>query len=256
MSNWNAAHYLKFGDERTRAAADLAARIQLESPQSIADLGCGPGNSTQVLRSRWPQAEILGVDNSLQMITSAKEAFPDQNWRLADIAQWTPEKPLDLVYSNAVLQWIPNHAELIRHLFSMVAGGGALAFQVPSSTYATVRTLIYDISRDPAWTARLEAPRTMFTMEPPEFYYDALAVEATNIDLWESEYHHVLESKEAIIDWIASTGLRPFLAALDNDSEREEFLKQLRARVEDAYDLRADGKVLFPFRRTFVIGYW
>lgn len=255
MFEWNAAHYLRFGDERTRAAADLAARVKLESPRTIVDLGCGPGNSTQILRTRWPPAEITGVDNSPEMIAAAQRSFPEQYWLLADLADWNPPLPVDLVFSNAVLQWVPHHQPLMRHLFGMVAPGGALAFQIPSGTFATVRTLIYDISTNPAWNARMEAARTRFTMESPAFYYDTLVADATSLDIWETEYHHVLNSKAAIVDWISSTGLRPFLAALDTEAERDQFLAELHRRIADAYESRTDGKVLFPFRRTFVIAY-
>lgn len=255
MSSWNAAHYLKYGDERTRAAVDLVARVKLQTPCTIVDLGCGPGNSTQVLRARWPEADVLGIDNSPEMIAAARQAHPEQQWQLADAAAWTAEEPVDLVYSNAALQWLPDHGALIPHLFAQVAPGGALAFQIPSSTFATLRTLIHDISHDAAWTKRMEGPRQTLTMESPAFYYDALAADAAELDVWESEYHHVLESKAAIVDWIASTGLRPFLAALETEAQREAFVTELHRRVALAYETRSDGKVLFPFRRTFVIAY-
>lgn len=255
MSNWNASHYLKYGDERTRAAEDLVARIKLDAPATVVDLGCGPGNSTQILRSRWPNSRILGVDNSPEMIAAAQGSFPNQDWLLADAADWAPATPIDLIYSNAALQWLGNHDRLIPRLLAMVASGGALALQIPSSTYAEVRTLIHEISHDPVWSDRLETPRNVLTMESPSFYYDVLVAAASELDIWETEYSHVMDSQDSIIDWIASTGLRPFLAALDNESERDAFLRQLRHRVSDAYDSRVDGKVLFPFRRTFVIAY-
>ncbi len=224
MSNWDAAHYLKYGDERTWAAADLAACVNLEQPRAMADLGCGPGNSTQILRSRWPQADTVGIDNSPEMIQAAKRSFPDQNWLLADAAEWSPAEPVNLVYSNAALQWLPNHAVLIPHLFRLVASDGALAFQIPSSSFATVRKLIHEISHDPAWTERMDAARSALTMERPKFYYDALVDGATDLDIWETEYNHIMESKAAIVDWISSTGLRPFLTALDSDNKRDSFL--------------------------------
>ncbi len=255
MSHWDAEHYLKYGDERTRPASDLAARVRTVEPAVIADLGCGPGNSTQILRDRWPQSDTIGIDNSPQMIEAAIRAFPEQNWLLADVAQWTSSGPVDLIYSNAALQWLPDHGALLPRLFGMVAAGGALAFQIPSSTYATVRTLIHDISIRTAWSERMNAPRNALTMESPAFYYDALVKIATSLDIWETEYSHVMESAAAIVDWISSTGLRPFLAALDTDAERNEFTAELHQRVRDAYQVRADGKVLFPFRRTFVIAY-
>lgn len=252
---WDATHYLKYGTERTRAAADLAARINLEHPSRIADLGCGPGNSTQVLRSRWPDADIRGIDHSREMIDAATDSFPDQTWIVADAATWTADHPMNLVYSNAALQWLSDHDVLIPHVMANVAAGGALAFQIPSSTFAAVRTHIHEISHNPAWTKRMEIPRSALTMQPPSFYYDVLVDQASTLDIWETEYQHVMESKASIIDWIASTGLRPFLAALDSENERNSFLKELSHRVDESYETRADGRVLFPFRRTFVIAY-
>ncbi|MEM7316608.1 MAG: methyltransferase domain-containing protein [Planctomycetota bacterium] len=255
QNRWDANHYLKYGDQRTRAAADLAARIQLDAPESIADLGSGPGNSTQLLRERWPEASVVGVDNSSEMIDAANREFPGEDWLLADIADWMPSQELSLIYSNAALQWLPGHDILLPRLFALVATGGAFAFQIPSSTFAAVRELIHEISRDSSWNDRMEGPRSALTMHPPSFYYDTLVAPASNLDIWETEYSHVLESKDAIVDWISSTGLRPFLDALDNAEERDSFLTRLRAGVSDAYQCRKDGRVLFPFRRTFVIAY-
>ncbi|MCA9195374.1 MAG: DinB family protein [Planctomycetaceae bacterium] len=252
---WDAALYLKYGDERTRPAVDLAARIKLDSPATVVDLGCGPGNSTQVLRSRWPSAEVIGIDNSANMIAAAREAFPEQSWVLADISGWAPQRSFDLVYSNAALQWIPNHAALMVQLFEAVSAGGVLAFQIPSSMYATVRTLIHEISENPKWTDRMDGPRRELTMESPSFYYDALCGVASKLDIWETEYSHVMESADAIVDWISSTGLRPFLAVLDADTEREQFVSEVRSRVQQSYEPRSDGQVLFRFRRTFVVAY-
>ena len=165
------------------------------------------------------------------MIEAAKRAYPDQNWLLADVSQWTSSEPVDVIYSNATLQWLPDHGVLMPRLFGMVAAGGALAFQIPSSTYATVRTLIHDISHRPAWSERMNAPRNALTMESPAFYYDALVKLATNLDLWETEYSHVLESAAAIVDWISSTGLRPFLAALETDAEQSRLVRSYLSRL-------------------------
>jgi trans-aconitate 2-methyltransferase len=255
MSIWNARHYLKYGEERTRAASDLAARVKLTRPGRIVDLGCGPGNSTQVLRQRWPMADIVGVDSSSEMIDAARREFPEQNWIQENISHWSPGEPFDLIYSNATLQWLPDHHALMRRLLSLVVPGGALAFQIPSGNFATVRTLIHEISHESAWTDRMDAARHALTMESPAFYYDTLTEFASKLDIWETEYHHILESQKSVVDWIASTGLRPFLAALDSEEERELFLAKLRHRVNDAYPLQIDGRVLFPFRRTFVIAY-
>ncbi len=252
---WDASNYLRFADERTRPAADLVARVAVAEPARVIDLGCGPGNSTRVLRERWPAARIAGLDTSPEMIGVARESSADTEWLLGDAASWRSVEPFDVVFSNAALQWMPDHAALVRRLFDQVADGGALAFQIPSDRYALVRTLIDEVADDPAWRERMEGPRSSLTMQAPAFYYDALVDLATRLDIWETEYSHVLDGPEAIVEWISSTGLRPFLDALDSDAERERFSAMLTELVADGYPRRVDGKVLFPFRRLFVIAY-
>jgi trans-aconitate 2-methyltransferase len=251
---WDSDAYLRFGDERTRPAADLAARIAVAAPRSVVDLGCGPGNSTQVLRRRWPAAAIAGVDLSPEMIAAARRAHPDREWICADVATWTPGTPLDVVFSNAALQWLPDHPALVRRLFGFVAAGGALAFQIPSDAYAVVRRLLHEVADDSAWSARMAGARRALTMERAEVYYDVLAPVASGLDVWETEYSHVMTGPVAIVDWIASTGMRPFVEPLA-PVERERFRAMLLARVVEAYPARRDGRVLFPFRRLFVIAY-
>ncbi|MGB0580771.1 MAG: methyltransferase domain-containing protein [Limisphaerales bacterium] len=254
MADWNAQHYLKFGDERTRAAVDLVARIKLESPKRIVDLGCGPGNSTELLWTRWPEAKVSGLDSSSNMIEAANAKHPGRDWRLGDLASWSPEEPVELVFSNAAIQWVSDHGVLMKRMAAGTAEGGAVAFQIPSGTYATVRNLMHEISQEDRWNNdRMEVARGELTMESPEFYYDALTEGATSLDVWESEYHHVMESTDAIVDWISSTGLRPFVAALGEERERTDFVEELKRRVSEEYEIRTDGRVLFPFRRTFVI---
>jgi len=254
IPRWDASHYLRYGNERTRAAEDLVDRIQL-IPSRIVDLGCGPGNSTSILHQRWPQAKLTGVDRSAEMIEAARLSQPDWQWIEADAASWQPTEPVDLVFSNAALQRLPEHVALLPHLLSMVADEGALAFQVPSRTFAAVRTLIHEVSFGNRWKERMSAAREALTLHSPAFYYDQLVPSATHLDIWETEYQHVMESRESIIDWMSSTGLRAFFAAMNSDGERTLFLNDPRARLEEAYERRADGRVLFPFRRTFVIAY-
>lgn len=255
MSSWSPGEYMRFGDERTRPSVDLAARIAIDSPARVIDLGCGPGNSTRVLKERWPQAHVVGLDSSSDMIEAARADEPDEEWVVADIEGWSANEPYDVVFSNAALQWLPDHGLLMERLFGNVAPGGALAFQIPSATYATVRTLIHDVARSGPWASRMAVPLGALTMEAPGLYYDHLAPLARSVDAWETEYFHVLDSAPAIVDWIASTGLRPFLAVLESASEQEAFLADLHARVAEAYPRQRDGRVLFPFRRTFVVAY-
>jgi trans-aconitate 2-methyltransferase len=255
MSAWNPSQYLQFGQERTRPAVDLVSAIALESPASVIDLGCGPGNSTAALRQRWPAAQVVGLDSSAEMIEAARAAHPDWEWIVSDIANWHPAHPFDVVFSNAALQWVPDHGPLVQRLFGYVAAGGALAFQIPSARHALVRMLIQEIAREEPWASRMAAPLAALTMEPPGFYYDRLAPLARRIDLWESEYLHVMTSHAAIVEWYSSTGLRPFLEALATEAERRRFVARLFDRVQQAYQVQGDGKLLFPFKRTFVVAY-
>jgi len=251
---WDSAAYLRFGDERTRPAADLAARVRVKDPATVVDLGCGPGNSTRIVCERWPHAHVSGVDSSPEMIATARRDRPDLDWQEGDIATWAPAAPADVVFSNAALQWLPDHVPLVRRLFGVVASGGALAFQIPCDAYSPVREVLREVADDPAWRERMVAARTALTMEPPAVYYDALAGRAVRIDLWETEYFHVLDGPPAIVEWMASTGMRPYLAPL-TDAERARYRERVLARVADEYPARADGRVLFPFRRLFLIAY-
>lgn len=255
MNDWNPSGYLRFADERTRPSIDLVSRIAIESPSSIIDLGCGPGNSTRVLQQRWPSARVVGLDSSAQMISAAREECPEGDWAHSAIEDWLPVAAFDVVFSNAALQWVGGHGPLVERLFGHVSPGGALAFQVPSPDYALLRTLIHEIALDGPWVPRMAAPLGMLTMESPAFYYDHLAPAARALDIWETEYFHVMDSPSAIVDWIATTGLRPFLDVLVAGEESDQFVARLRERVSQSYSTRADGRVLFPFKRTFVIAY-
>jgi trans-aconitate 2-methyltransferase len=255
MKSWDPGEYLRFGDERTRPAIDLASRIAVEHPATVMDLGCGPGNSTRVLRRRWPDALIVGLDNSEAMIEAARREEPDAEWVLSGIEEWSPESSIDVVFSNATFQWLPNHGSLVERLFGYVAPGGALAFQIPSADFAPVYRLIRETALEGPWASRVAEASNSFTMETPSAYYDHLAPTARAVDIWETQYYHVLESPSAVIDWIASTGLRPYLAALDSEDERQTFMARLLERVVGSYLRQRDGRVLFPFRRIFVIAY-
>jgi trans-aconitate 2-methyltransferase len=255
MTNWDAGLYLKFGAERTRPAIDLAARIELAAPARVADLGCGPGNSTAVLRKRWPTAEVTGVDNSPEMIAAARKSDPAGRWVAADYTTWSDDRPFDVVFANASLQWVPDHATLVRRLFGLVAPGGALAAQMPAHFESPLYRLIVEIAQRPGWRGDPAAARKAMTVERPGFYYDALAPQAARLDIWVTEYWHVVENPPAIVTWIRGSGLRPFLMACADDAERAEFERQLFLGVEREYPHQADGRVLFPFCRLFLVAY-
>ncbi len=255
MTSWDPGEYMRFGDERTRPSVDLAARVAVGSPARVIDLGCGPGNSTRVLRVRWPHARIIGLDSSSEMIETARSEQPEGEWVLAAIEDWTVDSPFDVVFSNAALQWLPDHASLVESLMANVASDGALAFQIPSADFATVRALIHDVALEGPWADRMTGPLGELTMEDPSLYYDRLAPLSRTVDIWETVYFHVMDSAPAIVEWIATTGLRPFLAALESEEETRAFLSMLHERVALNYLPRLDGKVLFPFKRMFVIAY-
>ncbi|MDR3719437.1 MAG: methyltransferase domain-containing protein [Bryobacteraceae bacterium] len=253
--SWDAQLYLRFSKERTQAAIDLVARIQLAGPRRIVDLGCGPGNSTAVLRARWPQAEITGLDQSAEMLAEARRAFPGQAWLQADISAWTADQPYDLVYSNAAIQWVHGHARLMPHLLEQVAPGGALAVQIPAHSGSPLHLRMRQIALDERWRERMGGAINSIVEEPPAYYYDLLAPRCLRLELWETEYIHVLDSVAAIVEFIRGTGLRPYLEALGNEPDRELYLSLLAGAIAHDYPQQADGKVLFPFRRLFFIAY-
>lgn len=255
MDSWSPSEYMRFGDERTRPSVDLASRIAVERPATVIDLGCGPGNSTRVLRQRWPEAHVVGLDSSAEMIDAAHRDEPCGEWILARIEDWAPAASFDVVFSNAALQWLPNHGALVERLFGAVSAGGALGFQIPSADFAAVRHLIHRIALDGPWTTRMSGPLGELTMESPALYYDRLAPSARSIDIWETEYFHVMDSHGSIVDWIAGTGLRPFLAVLESEDDTHMFLSRLNEMVSETYRPRRDGRLLFPFKRTFVVAY-
>jgi trans-aconitate 2-methyltransferase len=255
MPRWDSDQYLKFASERTQPAIDLLARVAVDTPRSVADLGCGPGNSTALLRQRWPAATVLGVDSSAEMLAAARKAYPDGTWQLADIATWAPPTACDVVFSNAALQWVPEHARVFPHLMAQVAPGGVLAVQVPAHLNSPVHQAMLSVARDPAWCDRMHAATTAITVATPSVYYDLLQPLATHIDLWITEYQHVLDGPAEVIDWMRGTGLRPFLQALGDDAERARFEAMLLPEVAKGYLRQADGRALFPFRRLFMVAH-
>ena len=255
MPQWDAGQYLKFGNERTQPAIDLVQRIELHAPSRIVDLGCGPGNSTEPLRARWPDAAIFGVDSSPEMIAAARKAYPDGMWEVGDAASWKAEQPFDLVFANAMLHWLPDQASVCRHWMEQVAPGGALAVQQPAHYDGAMRREILEVSQDSAWKDRMQAARRAITCEAPPFYYDVLKPLASRVSLWETTYYHILAGPEGVLEWFRGTGLRPFLEALASGEERARFERMLLEKYAASYPRRASGVVLFPFRRLFFVAY-
>ncbi len=255
MTAWDAEAYLRYADERTQPASDLAARIKVASPKRIIDLGCGPGNSTEVLRLRWPEAEMIGLDQSEEMIAAASKSYPHGKWVLKDLSTWTGEPPFDLVFSNAALQWVPNHDRLFPHLFAQVATGGALAVQMPAHHGSAAHQVILEVADDPAWSHLMSAPRSAMTRESPAFYYDVLQPLASRLEIWVTEYYHIMNGPEAMVEWFRGTGLRPFLSALETEGQKLSFEAKLLEGFSRFYPRQRDSRILFPFRRLFIVAY-
>lgn len=255
MPDWDPKLYMTFGAERTRPAVDLAARVAVAAPRHVVDLGCGPGNSTAVLRARWPAAAVTAIDNDPAMIAVAERTDPAVRWERGDAGAFAPAEPFDVVFSNAVLQWLPDHAALAPRLFAAVAAGGALAVQLPAHLHSPLHRHILEVAARPAWADTLRNVGHGIVAHDAGFYYDVLAPLAARVDLWETEYGHVMDGPDAILTWIRGTGLRPFLAALPDDAARGRFEAELLERVAASYPRRRDGRVLFPFRRLFFVAY-
>jgi trans-aconitate 2-methyltransferase len=255
VPTWNPQQYLKFAEERTRPCRDLAARVEAGSPRRIIDLGCGPGNSAEVLSARWPHAAITGLDSSAAMIETARAAFPQCEWRVGDIAEWAAAdgrldgERFDLVFSNAALQWVDDHAALFPQLLARVAEGGALAVQIPGNYAAPQGQLLREVG------ARFHLQVREWRSHEIDFYYDALAPHASRLDLWATDYLHVMPNVEAIVEWYKGTGLRPYLDALPGEAERERFQAAYLEGLRPIYPPQANGAVLFLFRRIFIVAY-
>ncbi len=255
-TSWDPKQYFRFAAERTRPCRDLLARIEAESFHRIVDLGCGPGNSTRQLVERWPEAEITGVDHSAEMIAAARKERSAVRWIVEDITQWATksDEKLDVVFSNAALQWVEDHAQLLPRLMARVQPGGVLAFQVPYNFDATAHRLMREIAASPAWRKWFpEGAVREWHVHDAAFYYDVLAPHARNVDLWETEYIHVMPDAAAIVEWYKGAGMRPFLDVIESKQDRERFIAEYLERISEAYPKRTDGRVLFPFRRLFAI---
>jgi|SRR5580692_2104706 trans-aconitate 2-methyltransferase len=249
---WDPKTYMNFGAQRTRPAAELLARIFSDAPARVADLGCGPGNSTELLVARWPQAHVEGIDNSPEMLAEARSSGVAAQWREADLAQWSPDEACDVIYSNAALQWVPDHANLLPRLISHLMPGGWFAFQVPCNFTEPCHTLIHEIARNGPWQDKLANVRDWWNVRSPHEYFDILEPEASHIDIWETRYVQVLDGEDAVYRWMSGTGLRPFANALE-EREREDFLHEYKMRLRALYPIRASGKTLYPFQRLFVV---
>jgi trans-aconitate 2-methyltransferase len=249
---WSAAQYLKFEDERTRPARDLLAQVPLSTPARVVDLGCGPGNSTELLAERWPEAKIEGVDSAPDMIDAARLRLPARRFRLADVAAWKAERPVDVLFANAVFQWVPDHLAVLDRLMDQLAPGGALAVQMPDNLGEPTHLLMEEVARSAGFAEAFEGLALRRDALPaPAAYIDRLGRKG-RVDVWRTTYHHALADAFAIVEWMKGTGLRPYLAPLD-DKRQAAFLEAYRARIAASYPPLADGRVLLRFPRLFMV---
>ena len=247
---WNPGQYLKFGGHRLRPAIDLLARVDSESPKAVFDLGCGPGNSTRLLSERWPGARITGVDGSVDMLTRAAQDLPGLHWVEADLIDWSPDRSADVVFSNAALHWLDDHAALFPRLMDHLSPGGVLAVQMPGNYAAPSHTLIFDAAGP--WMDKIGPVMRPDPVGDLAVYYDALSPVASHLDIWETVYVQALEGDNAAAEWLKGSALKPLLDVLDED-EAEDYFAAYSALAQKAYPARPDGKTLFPFRRVFIV---
>ena len=259
MPTWDPETYARFGDARSRPFHDLVARVGATDPAEVVDLGCGTGEMTATLARRWPGARVTGIDSSAEMVAGAAGSDPRVQVRLGDVTTWTPDAPVDVLVTNATLQWVPEHVDLLPRWVGQLSGGGWLALQVPGNTAAPSHVLLRETAAEPDFRHLLEG----VAVGPPEVpdpagYAEVLAVAGCEVDAWETTYLHVLDpdgvhGDDAVLAWVSGTALRPVLDALaDRPAAREAFLERYGARLRDAYPRRPWGTPM-PFRRVFAV---
>jgi trans-aconitate 2-methyltransferase len=250
--SWDPRQYQRFADQRLRPARDLLAQVSLCEAREVVDLGCGTGNVTALLKKRWPQARITGIDQSPEMLARAKSADPDIDWVRLDIAAWHPAQPVDLIYSNAALQWLPDHRSLLPRLLGQLNAGGVLALQMPQTGHGHWRQILRAAVEDRPWAHELRHLAGPGHVLTPADYHRILARPARTLEIWESEFLHRLEGRDPVAEWTKGAALRPLLAALSPE-EGQVFFEYYRKLIAAAYPPESDGATLLPFRRLFIV---
>jgi trans-aconitate 2-methyltransferase len=251
---WDAKQYERFAADRARPFHDLAVRIGASEPGYVVDLGCGTGETTATLLDRWPNARITGVDGSAEMLVDAdRYAVPGRlDFVHADLRDWQPAEPVDVLLSNATFQWVPEHLDLLPGFVGWLSPGGWFAFQVPGNYRAPAHAILTELRQSPRWRDQVgEGADRHLDVSDPEVYLRTLAGLGCRVDAWETTYLHVLPGEDPVLEWIKGTGLRPVLAALD-EADRAEFVGEYAARLRVAFPREPWGTVL-PFRRIFVV---
>ncbi|NWC91123.1 MULTISPECIES: trans-aconitate 2-methyltransferase [unclassified Pseudomonas] len=248
---WSAKQYSMFEQQRTRPVRDLVAAIPDGDVRSAVDLGCGPGNSTEVLAERFPKALVTGMDSSDDMLIDARKRLPALNFELADIGAWNPAQKFDVILANASLQWLPDHATLYPHLVDQLTPGGTLAVQTPDNLDEPAHKLAREVAADGPWAAKIGSVKHN-ERHTASYYFELLSKHCSTVDVWRTTYHHPLAGSAAVVEWFKGSALRPFLAPL-TESEKSAFLDEYLTRITQAYPALADGTVLLPFPRLFII---
>jgi trans-aconitate 2-methyltransferase len=250
---WSASQYVKFEDERTRPPRDLLAQVPLDHVSRGVDLGCGPGNSTELLIERFGAAHISGLDSDDDMLAAASERLPYTKFSKADLSTWTPEAPHDLFFANAVFQWLPDHIDIFERLIGHLKPGGVLAVQMPDNLDEPSHRAMVETAADGPWAERFAQPATRRdALPPPAAYYDRLKPLSARVDIWHTIYNHPMADATAIVEWVKGSGLRPYLDRAGPE-HREGFLAAYLERIEAAYPKLSTGGVLFRFPRLFIV---
>ncbi len=255
-SEWQPDQYLKFEKERTQPTIDLAARIEVESPGRIIDIGCGTGNSTTVLRQKWPGAACVGLDSSRSMLDKAHKLAPDIEWVQRDASDSLSDLgSFDIVFSNAALQWLPDHHLLIPKMFALLNKKGALAVQAPYALPMPTYQEAEKLAVSPKWKAYHVKRTFQFNYRDFDYFYDLLCGLTKELYLWKTNYIHVLKSPEDVVEWTKGTMLRPYLDVLPDEALKKEFTAEYTEGIRRAYPVQRDGSVLLPFTRIFFLAY-
>ncbi len=251
--SWSAEQYSKFESERNRPVLDLLAHIPTNDVNTASDIGCGPGNSTELLRDKYPLAQITGMDSSADMIDAARKRLPDIQFELADISTWKEDGPFDIILANAALQWVPDHGNLFPALINKLSKGGSLAVQMPDNFDEPSHRLMREVAANDLWKDKLASASKRVARETADWYFKKLRDTVSKLDIWRTTYYHPLSGgADAIVEWFKGTGLQPYLNPL-SENERAEFIKQYKDAVAKVYTVYADGTVLLPFPRLFII---
>lgn len=251
--DWDAAQYLRFEDERTRPSIDLLARVPLADPKRCIDLGCGPGNSTELVAQRFPNAVTEGLDSSLDMLEKARKRLPDLSFVLGDVANWSDAAGYDLIFANAVLQWLPDHEGLFPRLARSLKPGGCFAVQMPNNLSEPSHVAMREVAAEGPWAERLATAKAKRSaIGSFGDYRRWLMAAGCRVDIWQTTYVHALAGVEAIAEWFKSTGLKPYLDRLTAE-EQATFIARYLERIAPAYPVENDGKVLLRFPRLFVV---